>query len=259
MSDTWNSQSDPMTRAQGWLRDAQRVVALTGAGISTESGISDFRGPQGLWTRDPEAEKLSNIHYYLSDPEIRRKAWRSRLASPAWTASPNTGHTALVALERRGKLSAIITQNTDGLHEVAGNRPDNIIEIHGTIRHVRCMSCAYRVPMEVVVERLHAGEQDPDCPDCSGILKSATISFGQSLVPEDLARAEAEARGCDLLLAIGSTLSVYPVAGVVPVAKSSGAKIVIINAEPTEMDDLAEVVLRGRIGELLPALVAGTN
>jgi len=248
-----------MTNAQSWLRDARRVVALTGAGISTESGIPDFRGPQGVWTRDPEAEKLSNIHYYLSDPEVRRKAWRSRLASPAWAARPNAGHAALVALEQRGKLAAIITQNTDGLHQVAGSQPDNVIEIHGTIRDVRCMSCAYRVPMEIVAERLHGGEQDPDCPDCGGILKSATISFGQNLVPGDLVRAEAEARDCDVLLAIGSTLSVYPVAAVVPVAKRSGAKIVIINAGPTEMDDLAEAVLHGSIGELLPALVAGTN
>ncbi len=251
--------AEELTRARRFLRDAKRVLALTGAGISTESGIPDFRGPQGVWTRDPEAEKLSNIDYYLSDPAIRAKAWRSRLASPAWTARPNAGHAALVALEERGKLAAVITQNTDGLHQVAGNRPDRVIEIHGTVRHVRCMSCAYRVPMEVVAERLHAGEADPDCPDCGGILKSATISFGQSLVPEDLARAEEAARSCDLLLAIGSTLSVYPVAGVVPVARSCGARIVIVNAAPTEMDDLADVVLRGGIGELLPALIAGTN
>lgn len=251
--------ADAMTRAQGWLRGARRVVALSGAGISTESGIPDFRGPKGVWTRDPEAEKLSNIHYYLSDPAVRIEAWRSRLSSPAWAASPNAGHAALVALERRGKLAAIITQNTDGLHQVAGSGPDNVIEIHGTIRHVRCMSCAYCVPMAIVAERLHAGEQDPDCPDCGGILKSATISFGQNLAPHDLMRAEAEARSCDLLLAIGSTLAVYPVAAMVPVAKSSGAKIVIINAGPTEMDNLADSVLRGTIGELLPALVAGTN
>jgi NAD-dependent deacetylase len=259
MSDPGAVNVDAMTRARQWLREARRVLALTGAGISTESGIPDFRGPQVGWTLDPETEKLFNIHYYLSDPEVRRKAWRSRLASPAWKSSPNAGHRALVDLEQRGKIAAIITQNTDGLHQVAGSDPDNVIEIHGTMRHVRCMSCSYRVPMEVVVERLHAGEADPDCPDCGGILKSATISFGQSLVPEDLTRAEAEARRCDLLLAIGSTLSVYPVAGVVPVARDCGARIVIINAGPSAMDELADAVLRGGIGELLPALVAGTN
>ena len=248
-----------LARAREWLREATRVLVVTGAGISTDSGIHDFRGRQGVWTRDPEAEKLSNIHYYLADAKIRKKAWRSRLASPAWAARPNAGHAAIVALEERGKLGAIITQNTDGLHEVAGNRPDRIIEIHGTMRHVRCMSCEYRVPMAVVAERIRAGEDDPDCPDCGGILKSATISFGQSLVPEELARAEQEAHACDLLLALGTTLSVYPAAAVVPLAKSSGARIIIINAEPTEMDGLADAVLRGGISELLPALVAGMN
>jgi len=248
-----------LARAQSYLRNAQCVLALTGAGISTESGIPDFRGPQGVWTRDPDAEKLSNIRYYLSDPEIRKKAWRSRLDSPAWEARPNAGHAALVALEERGKLSGIITQNIDGLHQIAGNRPEKVVEMHGTMRHARCMSCSYYVPMEVIAERLHAGEPDPDCPDCGGILKSATVSFGQALVPADLMRAEALARECDLLLAVGSTLSVYPVAAVVPTAKQSGARIVIVNAEPTEMDELADAVLRGNIGELLPRIVAGSN
>ena len=246
-----------LARTQSYLRDAQRVLALTGAGISTESGIPDFRGPQGVWTRDPDAEKLSDIRYYLSDPEIRKKAWRSRLDSPAWGARPNAGHAALVALEQRGKLTGIITQNIDGLHQIAGNRPDRVVEMHGTMRRVRCMSCSYQVPMEVIAERLHAGEPDPDCPDCGGILKSATISFGQALVAKDLMRAEVLARECDLLLAVGSTLSVYPVAAVVPTAKQSGAKVVIANAEPTQMDALADAVLRGKIGELLPKIVAG--
>lgn len=258
-----NLNTDPtqnaLARAQSYLRDAQKVLALTGAGISTESGIPDFRGPQGVWTRDPDAEKLSDIRYYLSDSEIRKKAWRSRLDSPAWEARPNAGHAALVALEQRGKLSGIVTQNIDGLHQIAGSRPDRVVEIHGTMRHVRCMSCSYYVAMEAIVKRLNAGEPDPDCPDCGGILKSATISFGQALVPEDLMRAQALADECDLLLAIGSTLSVYPVAAVVPMAKQAGARIVIVNAEPTEMDELADAVLQGNIGELLPKIVAGTN
>ena len=229
---------------------------LTGAGISTDSGIPDFRGPEGLWTRDPEAEKLSDICYYLSDPEIRKKAWRSRVESPAMGSQPNAGHHALVALEQRGVLHTLVTQNIDGLHQLAGNATERVIEIHGTMRCVRCLSCIYRVPMEEVVESLNAGETDPDCPACGGILKSATISFGQNLVRQDLARAERAAQGCDLLLAVGSTLSVYPVAGLVPLAKRSGAKIVIVNGEPTAMDSLADVVLCGGIGELLPSLIA---
>lgn len=255
MDDVESIDNQRLARARTWLQEAERVLALTGAGISTESGIPDFRGPQGLWTRDPEAEKLSNIHYYLSDRGIRKKAWQARLSSPAWTAQPNAGHRALVTLEQRGKLAAIVTQNTDGLHQVAGNRSDRVVEIHGTVREVQCMSCEYRVPMEVVARRLSAGEEDPDCPNCGGILKSATISFGQNLLPDDVARAEREARGCNLLLAIGSTLSVYPAAAIVPLAKSNGARIVIVNGGPTEMDAIADVVLRGGIGKLLSALV----
>ena len=254
-----NIRTEPLEQAQAWLRVAERVVVLTGAGISTDSGIPDFRGPQGVWTKDPDAEKLSNIHYYLSDPVIRKKAWRSRLDSVAWSAQPNAGHRALAALEQRGKLHALITQNIDGLHQLAGNSSDKVIEIHGTMRYVRCMSCSYYVPMETVAARLQAGEEDPDCPDCGGILKSATISFGQNLVAVDLQRAEIAANTCDLLLAVGSTLSVYPAAGVVPLAKYAGAKIIIINGGPTEMDDLADAVLQGQIGKLLPALLTGIN
>ena len=254
------TQSDPslansLAWAKSLLNHANRIVVLTGAGISTDSGIPDFRGPQGLWTRDPEAEKLSDIRYYLSDPEIRKKAWRSRVESPAMGSRPNSGHCALVVLEQRGVLDTLVTQNIDGLHQLAGNTAERVIEIHGTMRFVRCMSCSYRVPMGVVLERLNAGEADPACPECGGILKSATISFGQNLVPEDLAQAEEAAQRCDLLLAVGSTLSVYPVAGLVPLAKQSGAKIVIVNGEPTAMDSLADAVLYGGIGELLPSLI----
>ena len=248
-----------LNQARAWLRAARNVVVLTGAGISTESGIPDFRGPQGVWTKDPDAEKLSNIHYYLSDPRIRQKAWRSRLDTLAWNAQPNAGHRALAALEQRGKLHTLITQNIDGLHQLAGNSAEKVIEIHGTMRYVRCMSCDYYAPMDIIAARLQAGEADPDCPQCGGILKSATISFGQNLVAADLQRAEQAAATCDLLLAVGSTLSVYPAAGVVPLAKNAGAKIIIINGGPTEMDDLADVVLCGKIGTYLPALVAGVN
>jgi NAD-dependent deacetylase len=242
---------------RGWIDRATRIVALTGAGISTESGIPDFRGPQGVWTRDPSAEKMATLQHYVADPEVRRRAWQSRLASPAWTAVPNAGHHALVALERRGQLDTLITQNVDGLHQRAGTSPARLIEIHGTLHEVTCLDCGERAPMERALARVRAGEADPPCRTCGGILKSATISFGQALVAADLRRAGEAARRADLLLAVGSTLSVYPVAGVVPTAKEAGARVVIINAAPTEMDPLADAVLRGPIGQLLPRVVGG--
>jgi NAD-dependent deacetylase len=241
---------------RGWIGACERLVVLTGAGISTESGIPDFRGPRGVWTRNPEAEKQSTIQHYVADPEVRRRAWRSRLESPAWTATPNAGHRALVELERRGKLDTLITQNIDGLHQAAGSSPARVVEVHGTMREVVCLACGERAPMDRALARVRAGEADPPCRTCGGILKSATISFGQSLVPEDLRRAELAARRCDLMLAVGTKLSVWPVAGVVPVAKDAGARVVIVNAEPTEMDSLADAVLRGAIGEILPRLAS---
>jgi NAD-dependent deacetylase len=240
---------------RGWIAAARRVVALTGAGISTDSGIPDFRGPQGVWTRNPGAEKLATLQHYLADPEVRRRAWQSRLESPAWGATPNAGHAALAALERRGQLYALITQNVDGLHLTAGSSRERLIEIHGTLREVTCLACGERAPTERVLARVRAGETDPPCPTCGGILKTATISFGQSLVAEDLARAERAARSADLMLAVGTKLSVWPIAGVVPVAKEAGARVVIVNAEPTEMDALADAVLRGSISDLLPRIV----
>ncbi|MCC6640284.1 MAG: NAD-dependent deacylase [Deltaproteobacteria bacterium] len=250
------TSADGLFAAQALVRDASRVVVLTGAGISTESGIPDFRGPEGVWTKNPDAEKMATLSHYVSDPEVRRRAWRARLESAAWQASPNAGHRALVELERRGKLAALITQNVDGLHQRAGSSPGIVVEIHGTIHEVACLDCGERAPMERALERVRAGEEDPPCRSCGGILKSATISFGQNLVDEDLRRAQRAALSCDLLLAIGSTLSVYPIAGVVPLARDAGARIVIVNAEPTAMDDIADAILRGPIGELLPLLVA---
>jgi NAD-dependent deacetylase len=239
---------------RGWVDRSARIVALTGAGISTESGIPDFRGPQGVWTTNPKAEKLSNIHAYMSDPEVRRLAWRSRLDHPAWRAEPNAGHRALVALERRGTLHAVVTQNIDGLHQRAGHAPQRIIEVHGTLREVECMGCGWRAPMLQVLDRVRAGEEDPPCLTCGGILKSATISFGQPLVPEIIGRAMKAAEQADLLLAVGTSLQVYPIAAAVPLAKTAGARLVIVNAEPTPFDDLADAVLRSPIGRTLPAL-----
>lgn len=248
--------TDQIDLVRRWVRASRRVVALTGAGISTESGVPDFRGPQGLWTKNPKAERLSNIHYYMSDPEVRKLAWQQRLFHPAWRAEPNAGHRALAALEHAGKLHALITQNIDGLHQKAGNSPETVIEVHGTVHEYVCMSCGARGPMPDVLERVRGGEDDPPCRDCGGILKSATISFGQQLVPEVIDRAMRAAVEADVLLAIGSTLQVYPVAGAVPHAKSAGARIVIINAEPTQFDDMADAVIRERIGDVLPAIAA---
>ena len=248
--------SDVIERVRGWVGTATRIVALTGAGISTESGIPDFRGPKGVWTTNPKAERLSNIHSYMSDPEVRRLAWQGRLHHPAWTAGPNAGHRALVEIEQRGVLLALVTQNIDGLHQQAGHASDQVIEVHGTMREVMCMACGERAPMERALERVRAGEQDPACRSCGGILKSATISFGQSLEPAVINRAMRAAERADLLLAIGSSLQVYPVAGAVPLAKAAGARIVIVNAEPTPFDDIADVVFRQPIGEILPALCA---
>jgi NAD-dependent protein deacetylase/lipoamidase len=239
----------------GWVDEAQRVVVLTGAGISTDSGIPDFRGPNGVWTRNPEAEKRATLQHYMSNPDVRRKAWLDRLDHAAWVAEPNPGHHALVTLERRGKLDTLITQNVDGLHQAAGSDPERVVEVHGTIREVMCMSCGERAPMQRALDRVRAGEADPACRTCGGILKSATISFGQNLVPDDLERAGAAARRADLLLAVGSTLAVYPVADIVPVARLSGARIVIVNGDETAMDHLADAVLRGPISELLPRIV----
>jgi NAD-dependent protein deacetylase/lipoamidase len=212
-----------------------------------------------VWTTNPKAERLSNIHHYMSDPEVRRLAWQSRIDHPAWRAAPNAGHRALVDLDRRGALDAVVTQNIDGLHQDAGHAPDKVIEVHGTMRDVMCMACGWRGPMGPTLDRVRAGEADPPCERCGGILKSATISFGQSLDPDVIQRAMRAAGRADLLLAVGTSLQVYPVAGVVPVAKAAGARVVIVNAEPTLFDEIADAVLREPIGEVLPALCAGAS
>ncbi len=238
------------------LSGARRIVALTGAGISTDSGIPDFRGPNGVWTRDPEAAKLVTLDAYLADPAVRQRAWRNRRDHPAWSAEPNAAHHALVELERAGRLHAIVTQNIDGLHQRAGSDPDRVIEIHGTIFAVECLTCGERTTMAAALERVAAGEPDPACRCCGGILKSATISFGQRLDPATLRRAVAAAATADLLLAVGTSLSVQPAAGLVEVAARAGARVVIVNASPTPYDELADTVVREPIGTVLPALVS---
>ena len=260
-----SDSDDDIGRARSLLEQARRVVVLTGAGISTDSGIADFRGPQGVWTKNPEAEKMATLQAYVSDPELRARSWQNRLTSSMWSAEPNAGHRALVDLERSGRMDLLVTQNIDGLHQKAGSDPARIVEIHGTSLEVMCLRCGDRQPAEPVHDRVRAGEADPACTAvvsdgdavCGGILKSATISFGQSLVAEDLFRAEEAASTCDLLLAVGSTLAVFPAAGLVPVAIRHGAVAIIVNGGPTEMDSLADVVVQGSISECLPALVDG--
>ena len=246
---------DALAGAAEAIAAAERVVVLTGAGISTDSGIPDFRGPNGVWTRNPAAEKASNIRHYLDDPEVRRAAWLNRLDTPVWSAEPNHGHECVYELERQGRLHAVITQNIDGLHQAAGHDPDRVIEVHGTVRWTRCWDCGDRRPMPETLDRVRAGEADPPCLVCGGILKSDTISFGQSLVPEVIDRALQVSAECDVMLAVGSTLSVYPAANCVPTAKRSGATVVIVNGQPTEMDRHADHLLIGLIGDVLPALV----
>jgi NAD-dependent deacetylase len=244
------------TDVADWLRAASRVSVLSGAGISTESGIPDFRGPQGVWTRNPAAQALFTLDTYLGDPAVRETAWRNRLEHPAWAARPNAGHRALVALERSGRLHAIVTQNIDGLHQRAGSDPDRVIEIHGTLFEVECLSCGRRTSMRDNLDRVEAGEPDPACLVCGGIQKSATISFGQALNVDVLRAAQRAAQRCDMLLAVGTTLQVQPAAGLAQVAVAAGARLVIVNRDPTPYDDLASALLRDPIGETLPRLVA---
>jgi NAD-dependent deacetylase len=243
-----------LEQARALVDESSSVVVLTGAGISTDSGIPDFRGPNGLWTKNPAAEKASSLEHYLNDPEVREAAWKVRVGSAAWTAKPNAGHLAIVDLERRSKLKALITQNIDELHQRAGSDATKVIEVHGTMHRHHCWGCHDEGPMQVMLDRVRAGEADPHCVLCGGIVKSATISFGQALVPEVIERAMLAAGECDLLVAVGSTLQVYPVAGTVPLAHQGGAKVIIVNADPTPFDHLATHVLTGSISQILPAI-----
>lgn len=238
------------------LGRAERITVLTGAGISTDSGIPDFRGPQGVWTKNPAAEKTSTLAHYLNDPEVRRASWQHRLQSPAWGAEPNAGHRALVDLEQQGRLVALVTQNIDELHQKAGSDPARVIEMHGSMHRVVCWSCGDEAAMTVALARVRAGDHDPRCLECGGILKSTTISFGQTLDPDVVLRAEMAALSCEVLLAVGSTLGVFPAAGLVPLAHEAGAEVVIVNADPTPYDSIAAAVVRGSISEVLPWLVS---
>src|SRR5438552_5327639 len=243
-------------QAAALVDDAQRICVLTGAGISTDSGIPDFRGPNGVWTKNPGAEKAATIQTYVSDPAARQRAWQRYVDGGVWTErEPNDGHRALVRLEQRGKLDTLITQNVDGLHARAGTTEARLVEIHGTMAKAMCLSCARRWPIGEILERVRAGEIDPHCGYCGGIVKTATISFGQSLVVDDLERSERAANSCDLMIAVGTTLTVTPIAYVVPIAARNGAPVIILNAEPTPYDEIASVVISAGISDALPRIV----
>ncbi|NYI04817.1 SIR2 family NAD-dependent protein deacylase [Allostreptomyces psammosilenae] len=237
-------------------RAPRRLVAvLTGAGISTDSGIPDYRGPQGLWRRDPEAEKLVTYRYYMDDPAIRRRSWLARRDHPAWTAEPGAGHRALVRLERAGVPLRILTQNVDGLHQRAGSSPRRVLELHGSMFAVVCTACGERSTMREALDRVAAGEEDPPCHACGGILKSGTVMFGEALDPRTLGQAATVAGACDEFWAVGTSLRVEPAASLCRVAAESGARLVVVNAEPTPYDGLADEVVREPIGSALPRLV----
>lgn len=240
----------------GWLREARRVVVFTGAGISTDSGIPDFRGPNGIWTRNPLAERTSTLSHYLGDPEVRKVAWEGRVRTFNGTAEPNAGHRAVAAIGVMGKLAAVVTQNVDGLHQAGGVPDDKVVEVHGTVKYARCWECDDRRPMAELIERVKAGDPDPHCDLCGGVVKSDAILFGQALVPEVIERALTEAEECDLLLAVGSSLQVSPANMVVPRARSASARVVIVNGEPTAMDAYAHRVVIGSITPALTAIVA---
>ncbi|MGD6742300.1 SIR2 family NAD-dependent protein deacylase [Streptomyces sp. BH106] len=232
------------------------VAILTGAGISTDSGIPDYRGPNGVWRKDPDAEKLVTYEYYMNDPEIRRRAWQVRRRAVTLTAEPNPAHRAIADLsERAGTSVRVITQNVDGLHQLAGTPARKVLELHGSARQFMCTQCDARGPMEDAIARLEAGEDDPLCLVCGGILKSTTVMFGENLDPLVLGEAVEVTKACDVFFAVGSSLQVHPAAGLAGLAAEHGARLVVVNAEPTPYDDMAAEVVREPIGTAVPRLL----
>ena len=268
MSKAWRDYPSHMDRSEGSNYDitavmqriataitrSDRIVVLSGAGISTESGIPDFRGPDGVWTKNPGAERKATIQNFVTDQNYRIQSWKNRILNSE-TPKPNRAHFALVDLEKKGKLSTLITQNIDSLHLQAGTNIERLIEIHGTTRDFICLECSDRGPIEEVLLRVEKGEDDPVCKKCGGILKSATISFGQSLNSEDIDRANTATRECDLFIAIGTSLTVYPVAALPQIALQSGAGLIILNDGDTPYDGLATEKIAAKIGDVLPSIV----
>lgn len=232
------------------------VAIFSGAGISTDSGIPDYRGPSGLWRRDPGAEKLVTYDAYMGDPDIRRRSWLMRRDSPAFRARPNVAHRAVAELDRAVDGAVrVITQNVDGLHQLAGTPARKVLELHGTARAVVCTGCHARSTMEEALVRVEAGEEDPPCTECGGVLKSATVMFGERLDPDVLGQALSIAKACDVFIAVGTTLQVQPAASLAGIAAENGARLVIVNAEPTPYDERANEIVREPIGTALPELL----
>jgi NAD-dependent deacetylase len=236
------------------IDDAQCILPFTGAGISTECGIPDFRSPGGIWTR------MAPIPFdaFVASQEMRDEAWRRRFAMDEQfrAAKPGRGHRALASLHRRGKAPALVTQNIDNLHQASGIPAQNVVELHGNTTYATCLDCAKRFELPWIKQRFDAeGERTPDCPGCGGYIKTATVSFGQAMPHEAMRQAEELTRACDLFLAIGSSLVVWPAAGFPVMAKRNGAKLVIITREPTELDDVADLVIHDDIGDVLAPFI----
>jgi NAD-dependent deacetylase len=246
--------TDAVIRVEVVLAAARRITVLTGAGISTASGIPDFRGPNGLWTKNPDSQRASTLSHYLKDDELRKRAWQNRAHWIDSDPQPNDGHRALVRLQERGQLRGIVTQNVDGLHQRAGIADDIVHEVHGNINRSRCWGCGDMRPMRETLQRVVEGDPDPRCLSCGGILKSDTILFEQALVPEVIEAAFRASEDCDVMLAVGSTLGVFPAANCVPRAKAAGARVIIVNGGETEMDYLADEIVTGDINTVLPRL-----
>jgi NAD-dependent deacetylase len=240
-----------------WLDEADRVVAFTGAGISTESGIPDFRSPGGLWTKNQPIP----FKEFVASEEVRIESWRRKAAiDPSIAAArPSCGHRVLASLVGQGKVTHVITQNIDNLHQLAGTPDDKVIELHGNGRYAACLECGERHELDWVFAQLEQSERPPDCTACGGLIKSATISFGQPMPEAAMQEARAAALSADLFLAIGSSLQVYPAAGFPILAKQNGARLIIVNREPTPLDELADLVIHGEIGEVMAGLDGARN
>lgn len=252
---------DEFSKAVSILGEAGSILVFTGAGMSTESGIPDFRGPGGLWTKvDPDD---FNISRYVSRPELRVQKWAMHARGELWGArsdiKPNPGHMAIVDLEAAGRLAGCVTQNIDGLHLVSGLPPAKVAELHGDVRKVMCLGCDARWDIESVLVRVDAGEDDPPCLDCGGILKATTVMFGELLPEDELAKAAAFADAADAVLVVGSTVAVYPAARIPLDMVMAGKPMVLVNRGPTEADHLAHARLEGAAGEILPRLVAAAT
>lgn len=239
-----------------WARGVRRVVVLTGAGISTDSGIPDFRGPNGFWTKEPGAHLRYTYQTFMADPELRAGYWRSRRDSEVWAAEPNVRHWTVGNLTGSALDVTVITQNTDRLHQRAGAPPDRVIEMHGTVRVTECVGCGHRSPTTEVLGRIEAGEAVPHCALCGGILKTASTMFGQTMSPEVFARATEAVETCDLLLAVGTSLSIEPAGSFCATAVRSGADLVIVNLGETPYDSLANEIVVEPIGVALPRIAA---